>query len=193
MQEFQCFSFCSKREFECPSYIDNAAFVVPITFDKASLSHSEDRGPLDSSDVLSSSPTVPCVSHGKSHGKSQPYTQETMVALTPLMSQIQTAILQMIESGLIELKKSRSSDLSSLNIADCLFKAFDYVLQNKLESVWHSLSKRLRRLVQASKFYVSIFCHKFLRGQLRLSLPVDVTYIINCRLFVFAHLRIWAR
>eukprot|EP01071_Lankesteria_metandrocarpae_P015066 Lankesteria_metandrocarpae@DN928_c0_g1_i2.p2 len=81
-------------------------------------------------------------------GNIQPRTEEVIVNMTPLMSQTQRALLQLIENGLTEVKKTRSAELDSLDIKRCLFKAFDLQLQDMLDPIWSTLHPRTRKLVQ---------------------------------------------
>jgi DNA excision repair protein ERCC-4 len=74
---------------------------------------------------------------------------ELNVAMTESMQQIQTAILQCIETSLSEIKKgnSRELDMEEWDVESALHKQFDVVVRRQLDPVWHRVSWKTRQLV----------------------------------------------
>lgn len=79
----------------------------------------------------------------------QPEVIEINVVMTEAMQQIQTAILQCMETSLSEIKKgnSRELDMEDWNVESALHKNFDVIVRRQLDPVWHRVSWKTRQIV----------------------------------------------
>lgn len=84
--------------------------------------------------------------------KHKPDVVELSVEPTPLMSGIQMAILDLIESSLRELKRSTPMlDQDELTLENSLTKYFDRMLKSQLDPHWNRLSNKAKQLVSDVK------------------------------------------
>lgn len=73
---------------------------------------------------------------------------ELEVAMTDSMREIQTAVLECIETSISELRKSNSSlELDDWTIDSALHKSFDVVVRRQLDPVWHRISWKTKQIV----------------------------------------------
>lgn len=82
--------------------------------------------------------------------KSQPEVIELSQPLTEAMSGIQSSILVALKSTLEEIKRAApqlSTVVQELTLENALFKGFDFIIRNQLDSEWHHLSLRTKQLV----------------------------------------------
>ena len=80
--------------------------------------------------------------------KHKPDVIELTVELTPLMSSIQLAILDLLENCLRELKKCAPLlDPDEITVENSLTKSFDKFLKSQLDPHWNQLSNKARQLV----------------------------------------------
>nr|CAG4643819.1 EOG090X03DI [Lepidurus arcticus] len=78
----------------------------------------------------------------------QPQVIEIRVQMTPAMTSIQTAVLDLINFTLKELRRSNPSlDLEEMTVENWMAKSFHKSLTIQLEPVWHQLSSRTKQLV----------------------------------------------
>ncbi|OQS04833.1 DNA repair endonuclease XPF [Thraustotheca clavata] len=77
----------------------------------------------------------------------QPEVYEIEIPLTPLMKDMQAALLVAMELTLNELKRScKELDETELTMQNALSKALEYMLKKQLSSIWHRLSHKTRQL-----------------------------------------------
>ncbi|CAZ86654.1 unnamed protein product [Tuber melanosporum] len=73
---------------------------------------------------------------------------ELEVAMTDSMREIQTAVLECIETSISELRKSNSSlELDDWTVDSALHKSFDVVVRRQLDPVWHRISWKTKQIV----------------------------------------------
>eukprot|EP00794_Sanderia_malayensis_P007975 gene7975-8834_t len=84
--------------------------------------------------------------------KNKPDVIEIHVELTPLMTSVQMAILDLLGCCLRELKRSHQSlDAEEVTVENCIAKSFDKYLRSQLDPVWFQLSSKTRQLVSDLK------------------------------------------
>ncbi|ETV81611.1 hypothetical protein, variant 1 [Aphanomyces astaci] len=118
----------------------------------------------------------------------QPDVYEIQVAMTPLMIEMQQALLVATEATLNELKRScKDLDETDLTIQNALTKALDVILKRQLTSIWHQLPAKTKQLsadlthlrqllsyltrYDAITFYSYLLTQKKLSGQQRIPSP----------------------
>ncbi|KAJ9122540.1 hypothetical protein QFC22_001969 [Naganishia vaughanmartiniae] len=68
--------------------------------------------------------------------------------LSPLMADIQSAIIECMEATLAELRRSNTSlDVDDFTVENALFRNFDRIVRSQLNPVWHRVGPKTRRLV----------------------------------------------
>ena len=75
---------------------------------------------------------------------------ELNVAMSDAMQQIQTAILQCIQTSLSEIRKggnAKEIDMEDWTVESALHRSFDLVVRQQLDPVWHRVSWRTRQIV----------------------------------------------
>nr|CAG4638335.1 EOG090X03DI [Cyclestheria hislopi] len=78
----------------------------------------------------------------------QPDVIELRLPMTQAMVTIQTAILDLIQFTVKELKRINASlDLDDLSVENALSKSFHKVIKFQLEPVWHQLSNKTKQLI----------------------------------------------
>ncbi|XP_065070026.1 DNA repair endonuclease XPF-like isoform X2 [Rhopilema esculentum] len=92
--------------------------------------------------------------------KNKPDVVELHVDLTPLMTSIQMAVLDLLGCCLRELRKSyQSLDPDEMTVENCIGKNFDKFLRSQLDPVWHQLSSRTKNLVSDLKVLRTLLVH----------------------------------
>lgn len=80
--------------------------------------------------------------------KHKPEVIELHLHLTPSMLAIQTAILDLINTCLKELKRANPTlDPEDLTVENSISKSFDKVLMSQLNPIWHQLGNKTKQLV----------------------------------------------
>uniref|UniRef100_A0A0B7B0H8 DNA repair endonuclease XPF n=1 Tax=Arion vulgaris TaxID=1028688 RepID=A0A0B7B0H8_9EUPU len=80
--------------------------------------------------------------------------------MSPAMTSCQTALLDLINACINELKRSSTSiDTDEITVENALSKSFETVIRLQLEPVWHQLSSRTRQLVSDLKTLRLILRH----------------------------------
>nr|CAG4651688.1 EOG090X03DI [Triops cancriformis] len=78
----------------------------------------------------------------------QPQVIEIRVQMTPAMNSIQTAVLDLMNFTVKELRRCNPSlDLEEMTVENWMSKSFHKSLTLQLEPVWHQLSSRTKQLV----------------------------------------------
>lgn len=74
---------------------------------------------------------------------------ELNIAMTESMQQIQTSILQCIETSLSEIKKGnlKELDVDDWNVESALHKNFDIIVRQQLDPIWHRVSWKTKQIV----------------------------------------------
>ncbi|CAK4076836.1 unnamed protein product [Aphanomyces euteiches] len=79
--------------------------------------------------------------------KRQPDVYEVEVPLSPLMMEMQQALLVSLEATLNELKRSsKDLDETDLTMQNALTKALDVIIKKQLNSIWHQLPAKTKQL-----------------------------------------------
>lgn len=80
--------------------------------------------------------------------KHTPEVIELHLHLTPSMLAIQTAVLDLIDTCLKELKRANPTlDPDELTVENGISKSFDKALRSQLNPIWHQLSSKTKQLV----------------------------------------------
>nr|CAG4650837.1 EOG090X03DI [Simocephalus serrulatus] len=80
--------------------------------------------------------------------ETSPDVIELRLPLTPSMVTIQTAILDLIQFSVKELRRINSSlDLDEMTVENALSKCFKKIIKFQLEPVWHQLSGKTKQLI----------------------------------------------
>lgn len=80
--------------------------------------------------------------------KCKPQVVELHVPLTPAMLEIQTAVLDLMNFTVKELKHiNQTLDTDELTVENAVSKSFHKILQRQLDPVWHQLSMKTKQLV----------------------------------------------
>jgi len=80
--------------------------------------------------------------------KHKPEVIELHLNLTPSMLAIQTAVLDLIDTCLKELKRANPTlDTDDLTVENSISKSFDKILRFQLNPVWHQLGHKTKQLV----------------------------------------------
>lgn len=87
---------------------------------------------LSVSDVLEENP--PCV-------------VDIRMPLTSAMAGIQTAIVEVMDACLKELRKTNKIDVEELTVENGLLKSFDEIVRSQLDPIWHTLGWKTKQLV----------------------------------------------
>ncbi|OQR98626.1 DNA repair endonuclease XPF [Achlya hypogyna] len=106
----------------------------------------------------------------------EPEVFEIDVALSPLMKDMQAALLVALEATLNELKRScKDLDETELTMTNALTKALEFMLKKQLSAIWHRLPHKtkqltgdltvLRQLLAYSTRYDAITFYSFLQAQ----------------------------
>ncbi|KAL7752655.1 DNA repair protein RAD16 [Sorochytrium milnesiophthora] len=75
-------------------------------------------------------------------------TVELQIPLTESMKLIQTALLEIINACISELRRATSiGDVDELTVENAMFQSFDIILRKQLEPVWHRLGHKSKQLV----------------------------------------------
>ncbi|RPB01763.1 DNA repair protein [Choiromyces venosus 120613-1] len=73
---------------------------------------------------------------------------EIEAEMTDSMREIQTAVLECIETSISELRKSNSSlELDDWTVDSALHKSFDVLIRRQLDPVWHRISWKTKQIV----------------------------------------------
>eukprot|EP00002_Diphylleia_rotans_P028659 TRINITY_DN5790_c0_g1_i9.p1 TRINITY_DN5790_c0_g1~~TRINITY_DN5790_c0_g1_i9.p1 ORF type:complete len:868 (-),score=195.83 TRINITY_DN5790_c0_g1_i9:150-2753(-) len=83
--------------------------------------------------------------------QNEPEVVEVELSLTPSMLQIQNLVIEMMDSCLAELRKSKKVDLKETTVKNSLFKSFDSIIRGQLDPIWHTLSMKVKTLVSDIK------------------------------------------
>mmetsp|Transcript_521 Transcript_521/g.1858 ORF Transcript_521/g.1858 Transcript_521/m.1858 type:complete len:780 (+) Transcript_521:660-2999(+) len=76
-----------------------------------------------------------------------PEVVELHQSLSPSMAAIQLALVEAMDLLLKELRKTNKIDLSDLTVENNLFKSFDEAIQRQLDPIWHTVGRKVKRLV----------------------------------------------
>jgi len=80
--------------------------------------------------------------------KCKPQVVELHVPLTPAMLEIQTAVLDLMNFTVKELKHiNQTLDTDELTVENAVSKSFHKILQMQLDPIWHQLSMKTKQLV----------------------------------------------
>lgn len=76
-----------------------------------------------------------------------PEVIDLRVPLTPSMQGINSAILEVMDACLKELRKTNKVDVEDLTLENGLFKSFDEIVRRQLDPIWHILGRKTKQLV----------------------------------------------
>lgn len=70
--------------------------------------------------------------------------------MTPGMEEIYSAVAELMDSCIKELRKSNKIDASELTIENGIFRSFDDMVRRQLDSMWHTVSPRTKQVPSPS-------------------------------------------
>ncbi|KAF3793006.1 DNA repair endonuclease [Nymphaea thermarum] len=79
--------------------------------------------------------------------RNPPEVIDLRIPLSGHMKGIQTALLEVMDACLKELKKTNKVDVDDLTVENGLFKSFDEIVRSQLDPIWHVISKKTKQLV----------------------------------------------
>ncbi|KAH9299438.1 hypothetical protein KI387_031120, partial [Taxus chinensis] len=79
--------------------------------------------------------------------KDPPEVIDVRMPQTSLMAGIQSAIIEVMDACLKELRKSNKVDVEDLTVENGLFKSFDEIVRQQLDPIWHIIGKKTKQLV----------------------------------------------
>ncbi|KAK6947501.1 ERCC4 domain [Dillenia turbinata] len=79
--------------------------------------------------------------------KNPPEVVDIRVPMTAMMKGIQTAIIEVMDACLKEMRKTNKVDVEDLTVEKGLFKSFDEIVRRQLDPIWHTLGKKTKQLV----------------------------------------------
>ncbi|KAL5551305.1 hypothetical protein UlMin_001481 [Ulmus minor] len=80
-----------------------------------------------------------------------PEVVDIRVPMTKHMVGIQTAIIEVMDACLKEMRKTNKVDVEDLTVENGLFKSFDEIIRRQLDPIWHTLGKKTKQLVSDLK------------------------------------------
>lgn len=80
-----------------------------------------------------------------------PEVVDVRVPMSAHMIGIQTAVLEVMDACLKEMRKTNKVDIEDLTVENGLFKSFDEIVRRQLDPIWHTLGKRTKQLVSDLK------------------------------------------
>lgn len=80
-----------------------------------------------------------------------PEVIDIRIPLSAAMSGIQSAILEVMDACLKELRKSNKVDVEDLTVENGLFKSFDEIIRSQLDPIWHTIGRKTKQLVSDLK------------------------------------------
>ncbi|GLJ46967.1 hypothetical protein SUGI_0991250 [Cryptomeria japonica] len=83
--------------------------------------------------------------------KDPPEVIDVRMPHTSLMSGIQSAIIEVMDACLKELRKTNKVDVEDLTVESGLFKSFDEIVRQQLDPIWHIIGKKTKQLVRDLK------------------------------------------
>lgn len=83
--------------------------------------------------------------------RDQPEVVDIRVPMTNYMVGIQTAVLEVLDACLKEMRKTNKVDVEDLTVENGLFKSFDEIVRMQLDPIWHTLGKKTKQLVSDLK------------------------------------------
>ncbi|EXC26777.1 hypothetical protein L484_023393 [Morus notabilis] len=100
-----------------------------------------------------------------------PEVVDVRVQMSKHMAGIQTAIIEVMDACLKEMRKTNKVDIEDLTVENGLFKSFDEIVRRQLDPIWHTLGRKTKQLVSDLK-------------SLRKLLDYLVRYVTFCRLII---------
>lgn len=79
--------------------------------------------------------------------KDPPEVIDIRVPLTSYMKGIQSAIIEVMDACLKELRKTNKVDVEDLTVENGLFKSFHEIVRQQLDSIWHIIGRKTKQLV----------------------------------------------
>lgn len=79
--------------------------------------------------------------------KNPPEVIDIRVPLTSYMKGIQSAIIEVMDACLKELRKTNKVDVEDLTVENGLFKSFHEIVRQQLDSIWHIIGRKTKQLV----------------------------------------------
>ncbi|KAJ7544180.1 hypothetical protein O6H91_09G067800 [Diphasiastrum complanatum] len=80
-----------------------------------------------------------------------PEVVDIRVPMTSYMMGIQSAIVEVMDACLKELRKTNKIDVEDLTVENGLFKSFDEIIKRQLDPIWHTLGRKTKQLVRDLK------------------------------------------
>lgn len=72
---------------------------------------------------------------------------EVSQPLSPSMSCIADALLELIHMCIKDLQRSNKLDTTDLTLEQGIFKAFDEIVRRQLDPVWHTVSAKTKQVL----------------------------------------------
>ena len=76
-----------------------------------------------------------------------PVVVDIRMPLTAAMAGIQSAIIEVMDACLKELRKTNKVDIEELTVENGLFKSFDEIVRSQLDPIWHTVGRKTKQLV----------------------------------------------
>nr|CAD7600679.1 unnamed protein product [Timema genevievae] len=116
--------------------------------------------------------------------KLKPSVVELHLEMTPAMLQIQTALLDLMNFTVKEMRRVNPSlDMDDLTVENAISKSFHKVLQLQLDPIWHQLSSKTKQLVAdlrtLSHILVSLSRYDCVTFNTQLSSLRNMDYVIK--------------
>ncbi|XP_024030660.1 DNA repair endonuclease UVH1 isoform X2 [Morus notabilis] len=80
-----------------------------------------------------------------------PEVVDVRVQMSKHMAGIQTAIIEVMDACLKEMRKTNKVDIEDLTVENGLFKSFDEIVRRQLDPIWHTLGRKTKQLVSDLK------------------------------------------
>lgn len=74
---------------------------------------------------------------------------ELELEMTDAMVDIYEALTELLDSCIQELRRSNKIDSTQLTLENGLFKSFDEIVRQQLDSVWHTVSTKTKQVAAA--------------------------------------------
>ncbi|CAE1245383.1 ERCC4 [Acanthosepion pharaonis] len=85
---------------------------------------------------------------------------EMHIQMSSAMSSCQTALLDLINACIMELKRCTSAlDLEEVSVENTIGRSFDLIVRQQLDPIWHQLNSKTKQLVSDLKTLRTIACH----------------------------------
>eukprot|EP01083_Nonionella_stella_P277802 944586_1 len=134
-----------------------------------------------------------------------PEVIEMAQPLTPAMKGIQDAIVEIMNSCLIEIRRVAKIDIADFSLESGLLKSFDLVLKRELDPIWHKLRPQTKQMVNDLKtlrtllFYLlsydCVIFHRFLLSLRTSSAHLHSPWLVSRganKMFKLAKLRVYS-